>query len=208
MAEVRVGENETFESALRRFNKKIQQSGILAEARRREHYEKPSVKRKRKEAKRKKTARADRLGGTTRAGTLRPHGRLARPPEERQAGDPSSRLQDDLTAGHPRSRRASSRHIADGDRGRLQHPEARPVATLTDDEVLHGAHARGQDAPRIGRRVHRTPDRPELAPRRRPRSRSSPSTCPISSSDDEIDGLVARGGRRDGRVSRHATWAR
>jgi small subunit ribosomal protein S21 len=34
-----VGENETFESALRRFNKKIQQSGILAEARRREHYE-------------------------------------------------------------------------------------------------------------------------------------------------------------------------
>jgi small subunit ribosomal protein S21 len=53
LAEVRVGENETFESALRRFNKKIQQSGILAEARRREHYEKPSVKRKRKEAKRK-----------------------------------------------------------------------------------------------------------------------------------------------------------
>jgi small subunit ribosomal protein S21 len=57
LAEVRVGENETFESALRRFNKKIQQSGILAEARRREHYEKPSVKRKRKEAKRKKVAR-------------------------------------------------------------------------------------------------------------------------------------------------------
>ena len=58
LAEVRVGENETFESALRRFNKKIQQSGILAEARRREHYEKPSVKRKRKDAKRKKNARA------------------------------------------------------------------------------------------------------------------------------------------------------
>src|SRR3954465_847913 len=58
LAEVRVGENEAFESALRRFNKKIQQSGILAEARRREHYEKPSVKRKRKEAKRKKNARA------------------------------------------------------------------------------------------------------------------------------------------------------
>ena len=59
LAEVRVGENETFESALRRFNKKIQQSGILAEARRREHYEKPSVKRKRKEAKRKKATRQD-----------------------------------------------------------------------------------------------------------------------------------------------------
>jgi small subunit ribosomal protein S21 len=57
LAEIRVGENETFESALRRFNKKIQQSGILAEARRREHYEKPSVKRKRKEAKRKKATR-------------------------------------------------------------------------------------------------------------------------------------------------------
>jgi small subunit ribosomal protein S21 len=51
-----VGENESFESALRRFNKKIQQSGILAEARRREHYEKPSV-RKRKEAKKRKTTR-------------------------------------------------------------------------------------------------------------------------------------------------------
>ena len=56
LAEVRVGENETFESALRRFNKKIQQSGILAEARRREHYEKPSVKRKRKEAKKRKVS--------------------------------------------------------------------------------------------------------------------------------------------------------
>ena len=54
-----MGENETFESALRRFNKKIQQSGILAEARRREHYEKPSVKRKRKEAKRKKATRSE-----------------------------------------------------------------------------------------------------------------------------------------------------
>ena len=57
MAEVRVGENETFESALRRFNKKIQQSGILAEARRREHYEKPSVKRKRKQAHARKRQR-------------------------------------------------------------------------------------------------------------------------------------------------------
>ena len=57
LAEVRVGQNETFESALRRFNKKIQESGILAEARRREHFEKPSVKRKRKETARKKNAR-------------------------------------------------------------------------------------------------------------------------------------------------------
>lgn len=56
MAEVVVGDNENFEAALRRFNKKVQQAGILAEARRREHYEKPSVKRKRKEAARKRKA--------------------------------------------------------------------------------------------------------------------------------------------------------
>ena len=61
MAEVLAGENESFESLLRRFNKRVQQSGILAEARRREHYEKPSIKRKRKEAaKRRKTARVSR----------------------------------------------------------------------------------------------------------------------------------------------------
>lgn len=58
MTQVRIGENETFETALRRFSRKIQQEGILAEARRREHYEKPSVKRKRKDAaKRRKMAR-------------------------------------------------------------------------------------------------------------------------------------------------------
>jgi len=61
VAEVLAGENESFESLLRRFNKRVQQSGILAEARRREHYEKPSIKRKRKEAaKRRKTARVSR----------------------------------------------------------------------------------------------------------------------------------------------------
>ncbi len=59
MANVAVGDNESFESLLKRFNKRVQQAGILAEVRRREHYEKPSVKRKRKEAtKRRKTARA------------------------------------------------------------------------------------------------------------------------------------------------------
>lgn len=57
MAEVIVGENETFESALRRFNKKVQQDGIMAEARRREHYEKPSVRRKKKEAARRRKSR-------------------------------------------------------------------------------------------------------------------------------------------------------
>lgn len=58
MSEITIGENETFESALRRFNKKVQQDGILAEARRREHFEKPSVRRKKKEAaRRRKSAR-------------------------------------------------------------------------------------------------------------------------------------------------------
>lgn len=58
MSEVKINDGESFETALKRFNRKIQQDGILAEARRREHYEKPSVKRKRKEAaRRRKTIR-------------------------------------------------------------------------------------------------------------------------------------------------------
>ena len=54
VSEVKIGEHESFETALKRFNRKIQQEGILAEARRREHYEKPSVKRKRKAAARRR----------------------------------------------------------------------------------------------------------------------------------------------------------
>jgi small subunit ribosomal protein S21 len=55
MAEVRLGENESIESALRRFKKKIQKAGILSEVKRRERYEKPSMRRKLKaEASRKR----------------------------------------------------------------------------------------------------------------------------------------------------------
>jgi len=50
MSEVKVSDHESFETALKRFNRKIQQDGTLVEARRREHYEKPSVERKRKQA--------------------------------------------------------------------------------------------------------------------------------------------------------------
>ena len=50
MVEVVVNQNESFEAALKRFNRKVQQYGILSEARRRERYEKPSVRRKRKAA--------------------------------------------------------------------------------------------------------------------------------------------------------------
>lgn len=49
VSEVRLGENETIESALRRFKKKIQKAGILSEVKRRERYEKPSLRRKRKQ---------------------------------------------------------------------------------------------------------------------------------------------------------------
>ena len=55
MSEVRIKENESLESALRRFKRKTAMAGILAEIRKREHYEKPSVKRKKKsEAARKR----------------------------------------------------------------------------------------------------------------------------------------------------------
>lgn len=55
MAEVKIGKNESLDSALRRFKKQCQRSGILAEVRKHEHYEKPSVRRKKKsEAARKK----------------------------------------------------------------------------------------------------------------------------------------------------------
>ena len=53
--EIRVGENESLESAIKRWKRKCARSGILADARKREHYEKPSVKRKKKaEAARKR----------------------------------------------------------------------------------------------------------------------------------------------------------
>jgi small subunit ribosomal protein S21 len=43
-----VREDESFESALRRFKRKCEKSGILTELKKRQHFEKPSVKRKRK----------------------------------------------------------------------------------------------------------------------------------------------------------------
>ena len=55
MAEVKLKENESLDNALRRFKKQGARSGILTEVKRREHYEKPSVKRKKKsEAARKR----------------------------------------------------------------------------------------------------------------------------------------------------------
>lgn len=55
VSEIRVKENESLESALKRFKRQCARSGVLAEVRKREHYEKPSVKRKKKaEAARKR----------------------------------------------------------------------------------------------------------------------------------------------------------
>ena len=55
MSEVRVRENESLESALKRFKRQCARAGGIQEGREREHYEKPSVKRKKKaEAARKR----------------------------------------------------------------------------------------------------------------------------------------------------------
>ncbi len=58
LSNVMISEGESFESLLKRFNKRVQQEGILSEARRREHFESPSIRRKKKAAaKRRKSAR-------------------------------------------------------------------------------------------------------------------------------------------------------
>lgn len=58
MAKVIVKDNETLEGALKRFKRSCQRDGVLSEIRKREYYEKPSVKRKKKaEAARKKARR-------------------------------------------------------------------------------------------------------------------------------------------------------
>ncbi|WP_417582695.1 30S ribosomal protein S21 [Nitrincola sp.] len=50
MPQVKVKDNEPFDVALRRFKRSCEKAGILAEVRRREHYEKPTSIRKRKAA--------------------------------------------------------------------------------------------------------------------------------------------------------------
>ena len=55
MSEIKVGENESLESALKRFKRKCARAGVLSEVKKREHYVKPSVNRKKKsEAARKR----------------------------------------------------------------------------------------------------------------------------------------------------------
>lgn len=58
MAEIRVKDNESLDSALCRFKRSCAKAGVLSEVRKREHYEKPSVRRKKKsEAARKRKFR-------------------------------------------------------------------------------------------------------------------------------------------------------
>lgn len=59
MSEIKVRDNESLDNALRRFKRECAKSGVLAEVRKREHYEKPSVKRKKKsEAARKRKSKS------------------------------------------------------------------------------------------------------------------------------------------------------
>jgi small subunit ribosomal protein S21 len=53
---VKVKENEPFEIAMKRFKKQVEKAGVLTELRRREYYDKPSVRRKKKAAAARKRA--------------------------------------------------------------------------------------------------------------------------------------------------------
>lgn len=62
MPSIKLRENEPFEVALRRFKKSIEKEGVLSEVKKREHYEKPSVKKKKKAiAARKKAAKTTKI---------------------------------------------------------------------------------------------------------------------------------------------------
>ena len=64
MAGVRVVPNEPFELALKRFKKEVEKEGILSELKKRQFYEKPSVRRKKKQmaARKRLLKRLKRLG--------------------------------------------------------------------------------------------------------------------------------------------------
>lgn len=59
MSEIKVGDSESLENALKRFKRQCARAGIMGEARKRQHYEKPSVRRKKKseQARRNKNKR-------------------------------------------------------------------------------------------------------------------------------------------------------
>jgi len=57
MTKVTVREGESLDAALRRFRKDLAKSGVLRDARKHEHYEKPSERKRRERAKRERRAR-------------------------------------------------------------------------------------------------------------------------------------------------------
>jgi small subunit ribosomal protein S21 len=58
---VRVRDDESFEKALRRFNKFCEKSGILSDFKKHQHYEKPSETKKRKLAAARRKSRRNRM---------------------------------------------------------------------------------------------------------------------------------------------------
>ncbi len=56
MPVVKLKDNEPIEAAMRRFKKQVEKAGILTELRRREAYDKPSVRKKKKAAAARKRA--------------------------------------------------------------------------------------------------------------------------------------------------------
>ena len=64
MALVKVRDNEAFEQAFRRFKKSCEKSGILSEVKKRDHYEKPGIRKKKKSiAARKRLVKKMKKGG-------------------------------------------------------------------------------------------------------------------------------------------------
>jgi small subunit ribosomal protein S21 len=57
-----IRDGDSFEAALKRFKKQVEKAGVLAEVRKREAFEKPTVKRKKKEIAAKKRARKEARG--------------------------------------------------------------------------------------------------------------------------------------------------
>lgn len=60
LSTIKVGENENVESAIKRFKRKCQKDGIIGDIRKNEYFEKPSVKRKKKQKAAIKRARKNR----------------------------------------------------------------------------------------------------------------------------------------------------
>ena len=66
MTTIKVGENETLESALKRFKRKCQKDGIIGDIRRKEAYDKPSVAKKKKREAARKRARKRKIKRNSR----------------------------------------------------------------------------------------------------------------------------------------------